>query len=235
MLRALSEQIAEAEDLIEVAAATAAKRALRRGLSREEAGQAADRATKPHEEILAGLEKQRQEAKAWQRETTEAGQRVQGLERLAATARRNLRDIDQAEKAELFRSVGLRAQVVRCTPRRKGVACAIRDWFLQEGQGVPILCDQAWERIEPLMGGSRSVVDRRTIVAALLDKAVSGERFQDVAPRYGVKSATLQTQAYRWLQAGVWAEAMTSLKGMESLGMATGPSRDPGEPEATGH
>ncbi|WP_406282403.1 recombinase family protein [Streptomyces sp. NBC_00209] len=212
----LSEQIAEAEDLIEVAAATAAKRALRRGLSREEAEQAADRATKPHEEILAGLEKQRQEAKAWQSEATEAGQRVQGLERLAATARRNLKDIDQEEKAELFRSVGLRAQVVRCAPRRKGVACAIRDWFLQEGQEVPVLCDQAWARIEPLMGGSRSVVDRRTIVAALLDKAVSGERFQDVAPRYGVKPATLQTQAHRWLQAGVWAEAMTSLKGMES-------------------
>ncbi|MFD9925700.1 recombinase family protein [[Kitasatospora] papulosa] len=213
----LTQQITETEDMIDVTAATAAKRALRRGLNREEAAEAADRATKPLEDALTTLEKQRVEAEAWQREATEAGQRLQGLERLAEVARRNLQDIEPAEKAELLRMVGLQAEVVRCSPRRKGVACAIREWFLQEGRNVPVLTDEAWERIKPLMGGSRSVIDRRTMLAALLDKAVSGERFKELAQRYGIGWTTLQTQAHRWLKAGVWAEAMTLLKDMEAV------------------
>lgn len=213
----LDQQIAETEDLIDVTAAAAAKRALRRGLSREEAEEAAERATIPHEEALAGLEKQHLEAKAWQREAVEAGQRLQGLERLAEVARRNLKDIEPAEKAELLRMVGLQAKVVRCAPRRRGIACAIREWFFQEGQDVPVLTDEAWERIKPLMGGSRSVIDRRTMVEALLDKAVSGDRFKELAQRYGIDWTTLQTQAHRWLKAGVWAEAMTLLKDMEAV------------------
>ncbi|MEU6610395.1 recombinase family protein [Streptomyces shenzhenensis] len=213
----LDQQIAETEDLIDVAAATAAKRALRRGLGREEAEEAADRATKPHEEALAGLEKQRREAEAWQREAAEASQRLKRLERLAEVARQNLKDIEPAEKAELLCLMGLRAEVVRCAPRRKGVACAVRGWFVHEGQDVPVLTDEAWRRIKPLMGGSRSVIDRRTMVQALLDKAVSGHRFKELAPRYGIDGKTLQTQAHRWLKAGVWAEAMALLKGMKAV------------------
>ncbi|MET9976301.1 recombinase family protein [Streptomyces microflavus] len=213
----LGRRITEMEDLIEVSAATAAKRALRRGLTREESVEAADRATGPHEEVLTSLEKQLTEATAWQREADEIGQRLQGLERLATAARQNLQRVEAVEKAELLSMAGLQAKVVSCAPRRKGVACAIREWFIREGQLVPVLTDEAWGRIEPLMGGSRSAIDRRTVVEALLDKAVSGERFKDLAQRYGLSGETLQTQSHRWLKAGVWATAMTSLTGMEAV------------------
>ncbi|BFO16930.1 hypothetical protein SHKM778_33180 [Streptomyces sp. KM77-8] len=113
--------------------------------------------------------------------------------------------------------MGLQAEVVRCAPRRKGVACAIREWFIHERQDVPVLTDEAWERIKPLMGGSRSVIDRRTVVQALLDKAVSGDRFKELAPEYGIDWKALQTQAHRWLKTGIWAEAMTLLKDMKAV------------------
>jgi hypothetical protein len=67
------------------------------------------------------------------------------------------------------------------------------------------------------MGGSRSVINRRTRLGALLDKAVSGDRFKELAQRYGIDWKTLQTQAHRWLKAGVRAEAMTLLKDMKAV------------------
>lgn len=213
----LDQQIAETEDLIDVTAATSARRALRRGLSKAEAEEAAERAVRPLEEELAGLEKLRREAEAWQREAAEATRRLQGLERLADVVQRNLRDIEPHEKAELLSLMGLQAQVVKCSPRRKGVACAVREWFVQAGRDIPVLTDDGWERIKPLLGGSRSTVPRRTVVEAMLEKAVSGERFAELAQRYGVNSKTLQTQAHRWISGGVWSDAMDLLTDAERV------------------
>ncbi|WNM31318.1 recombinase family protein [Streptomyces sp. Li-HN-5-11] len=213
----LDQQIAETEDLIDVTAATAARRALRRGLSKAEAEEAAERAVKPLEEEQAALEKQRREAEAWQRESAEAGRRLQGLERLAELAKQNLKDVKPAEQAELLRLMGLQAKVVSCAPRRKGVACSIREWFVQAGRDVPVLTDEVWERIRPLLGGSRSKTDRRTMIEAMLNKAISGARFKELAPKYGIDWKTLQTQAHRWLSGGTWAAAMDLLTDAETV------------------
>lgn len=212
----LDQQIAETEDMIDVTAATAAKRALRRGQSREEAERAAERASKPHEELLDGLEKQRREVEAWQRETAEATTRLQGLERLAEAARRNLQDIAPAEQAELLRMMGLQAQVLRCAPRRKGVACTLREHFVATGRGVPVLTDEGWERIKPVVIGKKAGLDKRTMVTAMLEKAVTGERYQEVASRFGISPQSMQTQANRWLRSGIWADAMALLEDAEA-------------------
>ncbi|OMI84600.1 hypothetical protein BSZ07_38145 [Streptomyces sp. M1013] len=45
-------------------------------------------------------------------------------------------------------------------------------------------------------------------VEALLEKTISGARYKDLAPKYGVDWKTLQTQANRWLNRGARAEAM---------------------------
>ncbi|WP_236570850.1 recombinase family protein [Streptomyces sp. GF20] len=213
----LDQRIAETEDLVDITAAAAAKRALRRGLSREEAEEAAERVAKPHEDELAGLEKLRREAEAWQKEAAEADRWLQDLERLAEVAGRNLQDVEPAEKAELLRMMKTRAEVLRCAPRRQGVACAIREWFVAADRGVPVLTDDAWERIAPLMGGSRSTIDRRVMVEALLEKAISGARYQDLASKYGVNAKSLQTQANRWLSGGVWGAAMELLADAEQV------------------
>ncbi|MEU1454392.1 recombinase family protein [Streptomyces avermitilis] len=212
----LDRQIAEVEDLIEVTEATAARRALRRGFSRAEAEEAAERASKPHTDELEGLEKVRREAEALQREAADATRRLQGLERLAETARKNLAELADVEKAELLNLMGLEAKVVRCAPRRLGVACGIREWFVKAGKSVPVLTDEGWELIRPLMGGSRSKIDRRTMVEAMLEKAISGARFQDLAPRCKVNWTTLQTQSHRWLSDGTWASAMERLKNVQT-------------------
>ncbi|WP_242535795.1 recombinase family protein [Streptomyces albidoflavus] len=213
----LDQRIAETEDLVDITAATAAKRALRRGLSREEAEEAAERVAKPHEDELAGLEKLRREAEAWQKEAAEADRWLQDLERLAEVAGRNLQDVEPAEKAELLRMMKTRAEVLRCAPRRQGVACAIREWFVAADRGVPVLTDDAWERIAPLMGGSRSKIVRRVMVEALLEKAISGARYQDLASKYTVNAKSLQTQANRWLSGGVWGAAMELLADAEQV------------------
>lgn len=213
----LDQQIAELEDTIDVSSAAAARRAVRRGLSKAEAQEAAERAVRPLEDDLAGLEKLRREAEAWQRETADAARRLQGLERIAEAARKNLAEVEPHEKAELLHLMGMQAEVVRSAPRRKGVACAVRDWFADRNRGVPVLSDEAWERIKPLMGGSRSQHDRRTVVEALLDKAVTGARYDEVAEKYGLPKVSLQTQSNRWLGRGVWDQAMDLLEDAETL------------------
>lgn len=213
----LDQQIAELEDLIEVAEATAARRALRRGMSKDEAQQAAERAAKPHLDELEGLEKLKLEAEAWQREASEASRRLHGLERLAEAVQRNLRAIDDHEKAELMDIMGLEAEVVTAAPRRKGVACAVREWFIGSGREVPVLTDDGWERIKPLMGGSRSKLDRRKVVEAMLDKAATGDRLTEVGLRHGMNGKSVQTQSHRWLGDGTWAKAMDLLKDTEAV------------------
>ncbi|GAA5078768.1 recombinase family protein [Streptomyces similanensis] len=212
----LDQQIAEVEDLIEVTEATAARRALRRGFSRAEAEEAAERASKPHMDELEGLERLKREAEAFQREAADATRRLQGLERLAEAARRNLAELTDVEKAELLDLMGLEAKVVRCAPRRLGVACGIREWFVKAGRGVPVLTDEGWELIKPLMGGSRSKLDRRQVVQILLDKAVSGERMIDLGAKHGLNSKSLQTQSHRWLSDGTWVKAMERLKDVQT-------------------
>ncbi|GEJ99711.1 DNA recombinase [Streptomyces sp. 1-11] len=208
----LDQQIAETEDLVDVTEAAAARRALRRGQSKGEAAEAAERASKPHLEELEGLEKLKREAEAFQREAADAARRLQGFERLAEIARENLAELTDEEKAELVDLMGMEAQVIRCAPRRLGVACGIREWFVQEGRGVPVLADEGWERIKPLMGGSRSKMDRRQVVQLLLEKAVTGDRMIDLGSRYDLNPKSLQTQSHRWLADGTWAAAMELLK-----------------------
>lgn len=211
-LAELDQQIAELEDLIEVAEATAARRALRRGLSKAEAQEAAERAAKPHMDELDGLEKLKRETEAWQREAAEVSRRLEGLERVAKAARENLGEISDQERAELMDLMGLEAQVVRAAPRRMGVACGIREWFIAAERDVPLLTADGWELIKPLMGGSRSKIERRQVVEVLLEKAVTGDRMIDLGLKYGLNPKSLQTQSHRWLADGTWARAMGRLK-----------------------
>ncbi|MBA2946712.1 recombinase family protein [Streptomyces himalayensis] len=210
----LDQQIAEQSDVIDTTMAVAARQAAKRGLRGGEAEGAVERAVRPLNEELEGLEKLRRDAVAWQQEAAEVVRRLEALERLAAAARKNLQNIEPHEKAELLDMMGLQAEVVRCAPRRKGVACGVRNWFLKAGRGVPVLDDEGWERIRHLMGGSRSTLDRRTMVEAMLTKAVTGTRWED-SPALG-NPRSLQTQAYRWVASGVWGQAMDLLTDVES-------------------
>lgn len=206
----LDRQIAEQNDVIDVTTPVAARQAARRGLRGPDAERAVEATLKPLYAELEGLEKLRREALAWQQEAAETVRRVESFERLAKAARENLARIEPTEKAELLELMGLRAEVVHCAPRRRGVACKVREWFLAAERDVPALTDDGWERIKSLMGGSRSKLDRRAIVEAMLEKAVTGQRWQDMPDVANPRS--LQTQAFRWLESGTWGQAMDLLK-----------------------
>ncbi|CAM5409295.1 hypothetical protein SVIOM342S_10385 [Streptomyces violaceorubidus] len=230
----LDQRVAETEDLIDITAATAAKRALRRGLSREEAEEAAERAAKPHEDELAGLEKLRREAEAWQREAAETGRWLQNLERLAEVAGRNLQDVEPAEKAELLRMMKTRAGSPPLRSEAQG-RCL-------RGTGVV----RGRRPLRPRPHGRCLGADRAADGRSALrhrppgdGRSTPGEgnfgRPLELAPKYGVDWKTLQTQANRWLNRGVWAEAMKVLADAECVpGVAAGPGRDQGDIRAAG-
>ncbi|MGW2513623.1 recombinase family protein [Streptomyces scopuliridis] len=211
----LDQQIAEQSDVIDVTMAVAARQAAKRGLRGAEAEEAVERAIEPLEENRAGLEKQQREAVAYQREAEESAQRLHDFERLADMARKNLRNLEAVEKAELLQLLEMQAVVVRAVPRQRGVECTVRGWFTERRRGVPILTDEGWERIKPLMGGSRSTLDRRMVVEALLHKARTNLRWPDLPAEYG-NYRSLRTQAQRWLASDVWTEAMELLADAES-------------------
>lgn len=207
----LDQQIAEQSQVINATMAVAARQAASRGLPDAEVEAAAEAAIRPLTVDLVGLEKLRGEASAWQRDAEEASNRARDFERLAEAARANLGDLTPELQAELLELLELQAKVIRCAPKRRGVACKVTDWFTSRGRDVPTLTDQGWARVEPLLAPRRGSADRRPVLEALLHKARTGARFKDMAGEYG-NPASLQTQATRWMNSGAWGEAMELLK-----------------------
>ncbi|MFJ7995723.1 recombinase family protein [Streptomyces sp. NPDC096310] len=212
----LDQQIAEQTDVIDVTMVAAARQAAKRGLRGAKAEEAVERAVEPLEENRTALERLRRDVVAWQREAESATQQLRDFERLAEMARRNLRDLHPAEKHELLTRLEMEAHVVRAVARQQGVRCTVRAWFTERGRGVPILTDAGWERIKPLMGGSRSTLDRRLVVESLLHKARTNLRWRDMPETYG-NYRSLSTQAQRWLTSGTWTRAMEELKDAETV------------------
>ncbi|MFC5799151.1 recombinase family protein [Streptomyces formicae] len=211
-LAQLDQQIAEQSQVIDVTMPVAARQAAKRGLVGAEAEAAVETAIRPLAQDLANLEKMRSEVTAWQREAEEVTRRARDFERLAGIVRDNLTaDLTPELKAELLYLLDCQVEVVQCAPKRLGVACALREWFASRKRSVPTLTDEGWERIKHLMGGSRSKMDRRLVVEALLHKARTGARWKDMPAEYG-NPRSLQTQTDRWLASGTWEAAMELLK-----------------------
>ncbi|MGR8008228.1 transposase [Streptomyces hypolithicus] len=207
----LDQQIAEQAQVLNATIAVAARQAAARGLGDAEVEAAAEAAIRPLNEDLMGLEKLRGEAVAWQRDGEDASRRAQDFERLAEAARTDLGGLTPELRAELLQLLELRAEVVRCAPRRQGVACRITDWFTTRERLVPELTDDAWRRVEPLLKGRSDAAPKRPTLEALLLKARTGVRFKDLPGEYG-NPASLQTQANRWRASGAWDAAMDLLK-----------------------
>ncbi|MCF2435441.1 hypothetical protein LV779_15800 [Streptomyces thinghirensis] len=71
------------------------------------------------------------------------------------------------------------------------------------GDGVPALTDDAWEWIARLVGGPSCIFARRVMVEVLLEKVISGARYKELAPEFGVAWVTLKAQANLWLIRGL--------------------------------
>lgn len=221
----LDQQIAEQSQVIDITMGVAARQAAKRGLSGDAAESFVESAISPMEKELAGLERLRSEALGWQREADEAAQRLASFERLAEAARQNLKDLTPELKAELVGLLEVEAEVIRAVPRQQGVPCQVREWFAENDRLVPDLTDEAWSLVEPLLRPKRSdALPVRPKLEAILHKAASGCRYEDLPEQYG-SPRTVRTQAQRWLQTGLWDTLMERLEGL--------PGKPVWQPEAT--
>jgi DNA invertase Pin-like site-specific DNA recombinase len=107
----LDQKIEELGETIDLTMATAAASAARRKLPREEAEKAVERAVRPLEKELAGLEAQRAEVTAWQAETETAARRAEDLQELAAAARHQLDGFTPRQRADLLEALNIRITV----------------------------------------------------------------------------------------------------------------------------
>jgi transposase len=192
--------------------ATADPRAIRRGLSKDEAQKAAEKAVSPLEAELAELERMRAEAEAWQKEAHVVEQRVQSLRALAETAQGRLNGLDAAQQATFLAVLDIKV-TVKANPAagRAGSPCSLLKWFTNTGRAVPHLTDEAWAKVKDIAEGrAYRKLTARQILAGLLYKARTGCRWPELPEEYGAH-ASVKTYWKRWDKDGTWERIMERL------------------------
>lgn len=229
-LAELDQQIAEQDDAIDLTTTMAAKNAARRGFRGEEAEASVERAVKPLIDEVAALQKQRRDLESWQREAKLVEERAQSLEDLAKSTQGRLGKIPPNERAAILHTLKASAKVLKNPASRSGgVECAILNWFLDNDRDVPVLTDEGWERIRPIVARRSNQQNNRTAVEAMLYKAAMGLRWKDMPERFG-SPTDLQSKSFRWLKLGHWEQIMELLADAETVPAFR---RDPIEIEVT--
>ncbi|MFE2263879.1 recombinase family protein [Streptomyces griseosporeus] len=224
----LDQQIEEQNDIIVATEAAAVARQIRRGRSQDEAVQAAQRAVVPLEKTLLGLEKQRAEAEAWQKEAARIEQHVHGLRELAKQAKDRLHLLG-AEKQAAFLAVLNVTVTVKANPQpgRAGSPCSLLKWFTDNARVVPHLTDEAWEKVKDIAEDrAYRKLTARQILAGLLYKARTGCRWPELPEEFGAHES-VKTYWKRWDKAGTWEQIMERLADEPGVPVFQGPSKVP--------
>lgn len=211
-IAALDQQIQEQNDIIEATEGAAVARAIRRGLSKTEAQQAAEKAVTPLEAELAELQKMRSEAEAWQRESQVINQRVRDLRALAETAHDRLSGLTAEQQATFLAVLDVKV-TVKANPAsgRAGSPCSLLKWFADTGRTVPHLTDEAWEKVRDLAEDrAYRKLTAKQILAGLLYKARTGCRWSELPEEFGA-AESVKTYWKRWHKAGTWERIMDRL------------------------
>ncbi|MEV7772251.1 recombinase family protein [Kitasatospora sp. NPDC086791] len=216
----LDRQIDEQDSVLSVTMVVAAKQAARRGLSGEAAEEAVQRTVKPTADELAESIALRDEVLAWKAENEAAGQRAADLRELAKVARSRLRKMTSVEQEEVLDLLNVRVTITGKPPRGRRDDCTLAKGFADRGRGVPVLTDEAWQVIEPVLAavGRRKRANEipiRQAVEAFLYKARTGVPWSKLPPKFGAPTS-LQTRYHRWYTLGVWQQVMDLLADCES-------------------
>ncbi|MBF9071539.1 recombinase family protein [Streptacidiphilus fuscans] len=217
-VRILAPRIAELETAIGVTTATTALQAVRRGLGPEAAQLVAERATGPLEEDLALLEAPRD--KILERQRTAAEQRLQAgeLRRLAHAAVRLLHAPTPGQLKETYGRLDLRVTVLAPrTGRRVRSDDALCSWFRSRNLDVPLLTDEAWDRLAPIFTDRRGRKPKdtpRAYVEAILTKARTGRSWSEFP---GARSIW-----QKWSTSGMWEQLMCAVADLPGTPVATG-------------
>ncbi|MFJ4712105.1 recombinase family protein [Streptomyces sp. NPDC088785] len=208
----LDQQIEEQNDIIAATEGAAVARAIRRGMSRGEAVDAAAKAVLPLEGVLADLEKQRAEAEAWQKEALVVEERVDSMRRLAAQAKGRLDTLEDAQRKVFFAVLKVKVTVLaNPEPVRSGARCSLLKWFASQGRSVPHLTDQAWARVREIAEDrAYRKLTARQILGGLLYKARTGCRWPELPEEFG-NNESVKTYWRRWAKNGTWERIMDRL------------------------
>ncbi|MEY9956617.1 recombinase family protein [Streptacidiphilus sp. MAP5-52] len=204
--RGIDAQIAELEMAISAATASTVRMAIRRRLGAQAATDLAERATSAMEAELDTLEARRD--KALQRRAIAKDTRLQAadLHRLAQATAHRLDSSTPAQLKRIYSLLELRVTVLGPVPRRRVRSDdALSDWFRTRDLRVPLLTDEAWDRIAPVFArrrGRRTKSDPRAYVEAILTKARTGRSWNEFPGAHSIWQ--------KW-STGLWAELIALL------------------------
>ncbi|MEV0095346.1 recombinase family protein [Streptomyces sp. NPDC050738] len=156
----------------------------------------------------------RGELAVWQQdEPLDIGQTAHAYE-LVEKAKGTPGETTWEERAELFAYLDIRIDVYDVPPRpRGGDRCSVGTWFRQCGREVPVLTDEAWNAVEPLVT-VQGALGSRQIVEAMLHKAATGISWPALDR---LRGGFFHQYWKRWNRNGVWAAVVRGLAQCETV------------------
>lgn len=144
----LEERVSEQTDVVALTTSSLARAARSRGMTAERARHFIERAVRPLNDELAGLEELLHEAREWGRQVQGRRAQVGELRRLIDTARGRQEALTDEERARLVKLLDVRATVLKAPPPNKGgTPCAVAQWFADRGREVPQPTIDGWRRL----------------------------------------------------------------------------------------
>ncbi len=203
----LENQIEEIDDLIDLTTDAATRQAVRKKLSRAEARQYIESRIKAHNEEREQLVELRDQAISWREEVDRAQERAVDLDNLARMARTSLYSMTPEQKADVIDWLELKVTITGEIPRKTRSDDLIGAWFRDRERLVPLLTDEAWAAVEPILAArkGRKPKDPRGLLDSMLHKARTGCSWMS-APVPGAQSIW-----GRWLHQGLWEALMDAL------------------------
>ncbi|WP_399025383.1 recombinase family protein [Streptomyces sp. CS-7] len=209
----LDKQIATQRKAVNVAISMTSKQvaAEYEEMSEEEAEECVAQAVAPLQQELVKLQKDRSDIACWQKESDAGGERIAQLINLVEMANRRLVNMPLEKQRELMVLLETEVTIVGDAPQgRRGQPCALAAWFAERDLAVPMLSDEGWAEIAPLIDWKSRKLAPRTVLAGILYKVRTDTPWKDLPSLFG-SPATLQTYWTRWRRSGFWGQAMDAL------------------------
>ncbi|MFE4216964.1 recombinase family protein [Streptomyces sp. NPDC056844] len=211
----LDRQIRIHRQAVTIALGVAAKEVAARDLCLKESEKAVERQIAPLQAELDVLLDSRRELKARLAESDLARERSAQLVELAATVHRMWNHLPLERQKELMAELEVEVTFLGSPRRgRNGQPCALAAWFTERHLLVPLLTDEGWTIIEPMITHRPRGVSPRLVMTGILYKARTGTSWSALPDLFGCPS-TLRTYAARWRESGFWEDAMRSLAAAE--------------------
>ncbi|MFE3144077.1 recombinase family protein [Streptomyces scopuliridis] len=212
----LDRQIAIQTQAVALALGVAAKQVAERGLYGAEAERAVERLVAPVQAELDALFASQSELAVRRTASDAAGEKAGLLVELAAMAHRTLGRLSPEGQKEFMALLDVKVTFVEPPRRRRsGQRCAVAAWFDVRQLPVPLLSDEGWAKIAPLIRHRPRGVSPRLVMTGILYKVRTGTPWDDLPAVFG-RPSTLQTHSARWRASGFWERAIQAIAGAQS-------------------